>query len=41
VFSILLYAGALLLVLVVINVVLVRTIRAEKRREQHGRRLRR
>jgi hypothetical protein len=41
VLSILLYAGGLLLVLVIINVVLTRTIRAEKRREREGQRSRR
>jgi len=37
VFSVLLYLGVLLLILIAVNAVLVRTIRAEKRRrdEEH------
>jgi hypothetical protein len=41
VFSVLLYLGGLLLILILVNVVLVRTIRAEKRRQDDGRRFKR
>jgi hypothetical protein len=39
VFPLLLYLGLLLLILIVVNVVLVRTIRAEKRRHDEERRV--
>jgi hypothetical protein len=39
VFSVLLYLGVLLLILIAVNVVLVRTIRAEKRRHDDERRV--